>query len=139
MDALNPEVAKVVGALRDRFPSYVEATTEPPFTVWVSPAGESSPMYVIDLGKEFVFGVGRGGCRWELQFNADDLDFFRQVWDAVILGKVSEVFGPGRSRVQVVLPDGTTAETSQADVPRGCLPVPGWIRNKKRTVEYAKY
>lgn len=138
-DALNPELDEVVQSLRDRFQNYVEVSDGPPFTVWVTPKPDASPMYLIDMGTEFVFGVGRGGCRWELEFTQDDLGFFRRVWDAVIAGEIREVFGPARSRVQVTLQDHTTVQTGQADIPRGCLPVPFWTRNTKRTVQYEPY
>jgi len=138
-DGLRPELAQAVRSLRDDFPTFVEVSEGSPTTVWVTPRDEASPMYLIVLDYEFVFGVGRGGCRWELALTQDDLGFFRRVWEAVISGEVVEVFGPARSRVSVSLQDGTTAQTSQADVPRGCLPVPLWTRNKKRTVYYEPY
>ena len=139
MDTLNPELARLVQSLRDHFPTYIRVSDAPPFSVWVTPQHEASPMYLIDLGAEFVFGVGRGECRWELEFAGGDLNFLRQVWESVVLGQVREVFGPARSRIQVGLADGTTVQTSQADFPRGCLPVPFWTRNRKRTVQYAPY
>lgn len=139
MDAMNPDLRRIFQPVQDRFPAYVEASSKPPFSVSVTPAAEASPMYVTDLGEEFVFGVGRGGCRWELGTSPEDLEFLRRVSDAVILGNVSEVFGPGRSRVRVHLQDGTVVQTSSADVPRGCLPVPFWTRRRSRTVTYAAY
>ena len=139
MRELNPALLPVVQALRDRFPGFVEVTGEEAACVFVTPNPDASPMYIISIDEEFVFGVGRGSCRWELQVTLDDLDFMRTVWDAVIAGQVSEVFGPARSRVQVRIGDGTIVQTESADFPRGCLPVPRWRRNRTRTVDYSEY
>lgn len=108
MAELNPDLVSVVQTVRDHYAGFVEVVDDSPVRVLVDPNAEACPMYLIDLGAEFVFGVGRGGCRWELEFKPDDLGLLWEVWDAVVAGHVSEVFGPARSRVQVTLSDGTT-------------------------------
>lgn len=97
------------------------------------------PAYVMSWGDQLIFGVGSGGCRWELATAQEDLDFIDAVLQAVTAGRVSEVFGPGRSQVTVDLLDGTTAQTSQGDAPIGCLPVPFWTRRKRRRTQYLHY
>ena len=129
----------MVSAMHTRFPSFVEVNDEGPVSVSIRPNDGACPMYLVDLRTEFVLGVGRAGCRWELGLTQDDLAFARSTWDAVVAGRVNEVFGPGRSRVRVQLPGGLEREARWAEFPAGCLPVPRWTRNRKRTIRYAAY
>lgn len=58
--------------------------------------------------------------------------------DALVAGRVSEVFGPGRSRVTVTLADGTSQSELGLTAPAGCLPLPFWTRWGRR-VHYTPY
>ncbi len=85
---------------------------------------------------ELLLWVSDGG-RWELPRDMESARFVLEVTEAVIGGRVTEVFGPGRSAVTVVL-GSTSVSSSVGQAPRGCLPVPGWTRWGRR-VEYAPY
>lgn len=82
--------------------------------------------------------AGHHGGRWELDATVEDVEFIWDVARAVIAGRVVETFGPGRSRVDVTLLNGELVRETGADAPRGCLPIPGWIR-RGRTVAYEPY
>ncbi len=107
-------------------------------SVAITPPKGACPLYWIDMGDELIFGAGEGDCRWELDKATPDLEFIQLVADAVVAGRVWEVFGPARSRLTVHLPDGTKERTSQASAPRGCLPIPGWAR-RGRQLAYRPY
>lgn len=102
------------------------------------PAG-ACPVNWLPLGDEIILEVGRGGCRWELASTPEDVAFLRDVVDAALDGRVSEVFGPARSCVTVTLADGRRVTTEQSTVPRGCLPVPRWRRSTSNRMDYAPY
>ncbi|MEV0283935.1 MULTISPECIES: hypothetical protein [unclassified Kribbella] len=95
-------------------------------------AGDGSP------GDALQVEAGHQGGRWELGRDEDDLLFLFDLVRSVIAGRVIEVFGPARSRVEVTLSEGTRTVEIGALAPIGCLPVPGWIRLGRR-VEYAPY
>jgi hypothetical protein len=103
------------------------------------PREGACPLYVLQWGDEFIFGVGVGSCRWELSRDRDDIDFIEAVSEAVIAGHVWEAFGPARSQVTVELLDGGLARTSAAQAPVGCLPWPFWTRSKKSRRAYLPY
>ena len=64
-----------------------------------------------------------------------DVNFLTDVVRSVIAGRISEVLGPNRSRVEVTLSDGTTAvETGYSSL----LLNPGW-RRRGQKVQYAPY
>ena len=86
-----------------------------------------------------LLAVGRGGCRWELASTPEDVAFLRDVVDAALEGRVSEVFGPARSQVTVPLPDGRLVRTAQSRFPRGCLPVPRWRQTTSNRMDYTPY
>ena len=67
--------------------------------------------------------------------NADDVE---DIVRAVVAGRVVEVFGPGRSRVEVVVSNGEVWRETGGVAPKGCLPIPGWVRRGRR-VEYLPY
>ncbi len=92
----------------------------------------------MDFGESLQIEAGHVGGRWELDRTMEDVDFIEQVVRAVAAGRVVEVFGPGRSRVEVTFPDGTQAVETGGVSPRGCLPSPGWVRRGRR-VNYAPY
>ncbi|MDG4763168.1 hypothetical protein O7632_03450 [Solwaraspora sp. WMMD406] len=64
-----------------------------------------------DFGDEVIVQVGTYGGRWELGGGEQDLAFLEDLVRSVVAGRVVEVFGVRRSRVVVVLTDGTK-ETS---------------------------
>jgi hypothetical protein len=109
-------------------------------SVWVTPTNTSaSPTGWDDLGGALQVYAGSGnGGRWELDRSAEDAAFLEEVVLGVAEGRVSEVFGPGRSRVEVVMTNGETAVETGAMAPAGCLPVPGWVRRGRR-VQYQSY
>lgn len=80
--------------------------------------------------------AGHHGGRWELAATLDDVKFIEDVSRAVIAGRVVETFGPGRSRVDVTLLSGEVVSETGYVTPRGCLPLPGWVR-RGRSVTYA--
>ena len=102
------------------------------------PRPGAAPFSWLLWGDELIVSVGDGKCRWELSTDAEDVTFAEAVIRAVVAGRVTEVFGPSRSRLTVQLSDGSPAVTSQASLPRGCLPVPSWIR-RGRLVHYQPY
>ncbi len=133
--------AQLEGLRRDlvaRFgPEVVRAGDEG--RIVLTPPTGACPVTWRPLGDEIILGIGRGGCRWELASTPDDVAFLRDVVDAALDGRVSEVFGPARSRVTVTLADGRQVMTEQATVPRGCLPVPRWRRRTSNWMDYAAY
>lgn len=82
--------------------------------------------------------AGHHGGRWELGAAVEDVEFIWELARAVVAGHVVETFGPGRSRVDVTLLSGELVSETGYDAPRGCLPVPGWLR-RGRTVRYESY
>lgn len=87
------------------------------------------------LGDEIVLEVGTHGGRWELERSEDDVSFMTDVVRSVIAGRIREVLGPKRSRVEVTLSDGATAvETGYSSL----IPRPGW-RRRGRKVQYSPY
>ncbi|WP_432948102.1 hypothetical protein ACQPXM_12775 [Kribbella sp. CA-253562] len=94
--------------------------------------GDGSP------GDALQVEAGHQGGRWELGRDQDDLLLLIDLVRSVVAGRVIEVFGPARSRVEVTLSDGTRKVEIGARAPVGCLPVPGWMRFGRR-VKYAPY
>lgn len=99
---------------------------------------ESLSVHWMDFGKSLQIEAGHVGGRWELDRTMEDVDFIDRIVHAVADGMVVEVFGPGRSRVEVAFPDGTQTVEIGGVAPKGCLPVPGWARRGRR-VNYAPY
>ncbi|MGW1341881.1 hypothetical protein ACWCOV_12605 [Kribbella sp. NPDC002412] len=95
-------------------------------------AGDGSP------GDALQVEAGHQGGRWELGRDEDAALLLIDLVRSVIAGRVSEVFGPARSRVEVTLSDGTRKVEIGARAPVGCLPIPGWMRLGRR-VNYAPY
>ncbi len=107
--------------------------------VHVSPRQPGAcPFSWLAWNEEIVLSAGTGGCRWELEAKAGDVDFIEAVVDAIVAGRAVEVFAPGRSAVEVRLLDGRVERTSQAEAPAGCLPMPFWGRWGRR-VTYSAY
>ncbi len=106
-------------------------------TVVPSRAGARSVSWA-DFGEEIVVQVGQFGGRWELGGDQEDLSFLEEVVRSVVAGRVSEVLSVRRSRVVVILADGTGAVETGYNGARGCLPLPLWPR-WSRKVRYLPY
>lgn len=91
-----------------------------------------------DFGDEIVVQIGSFGGRWELGGGEEDLAFLEDLVRSVVAGRVVEVFGVSRSRVVVVLADGTEETETGYEGPVGCLPMPLWPRWSRR-VHYLPY
>jgi hypothetical protein len=93
----------------------------------------------MDFGDEiYLETLGGPGGRWELRRSPQDIEFLESIVRSVVEGRVTEVFGPSRSKVTVTLADGTRCWEQGADAGEGCLPMPFWTR-WGRTVEYTPY
>ena len=97
------------------------------------------PIYFTDMtGQALQLDAGSEGGRWEVERSSEQLAFLEELARSVVAGRVVETFGPGRSRVEVTLADGTTRIETGYSAPRGCLPVPGWVRRGRR-VQYTPW
>ena len=107
--------------------------------VHVSPTrGGASPTGWMDMVDELQVFAGEGDCRWELARTEADVQFIENVVESVLAGRVTEAFGPSRSKVAVTLADGTVAEQTVTTGLRGLIPSPGW-RPRGRHVRYGAY
>ncbi|MBC7597300.1 MAG: hypothetical protein H7288_25835 [Kineosporiaceae bacterium] len=117
----------------------VQEEPNTPRQVDVIPRTDSAlPVGWIELGSELILQAGHHGGRWELKRELEQMDFLEDVVRSVIDGRVTEVFAPGRSRVEVTLRDGSVVAEAGYATLRGCLPLPGWVRRGRR-VHYAPY
>lgn len=107
--------------------------------VSVEPGPDACPVSWKLWGQTLILGIGRGGCRWELELGSDDVTFIEGVVEAAVAGRVSEVFGLARSEVTVTLTDGTQERTSQATAPLGLPPILRWRRKDAQRVAYAPF
>lgn len=89
-------------------------------------------------GDALQFTAGHQGGRWELGRDEDDLTLLIELVRSVLAGRVTEVFGPARSRVEITLSNGSREVQTGAQAPRGCLPLPGWPHRGHR-IQYAPY
>ncbi|GAA2760052.1 hypothetical protein [Actinopolymorpha rutila] len=117
---------------------------------WVEDAGmvtdlipvraDALPATWIDFGSGLQLEAGQGpGGFWEIDERDDQaVEFIESTVRAVVAGRVSEVFGPSRSRVEVIYADGSTTHETGYEGPRGCVPVPGW-RRQSHKVTYRPY
>jgi hypothetical protein len=96
------------------------------------------PLAWLDFGDALQVEAGHNGGRWELGRDSDDLDFLEDVARSVVAGRVVEVFGPSRSRVEVTLSDGSLSTETGYSSPGGCLPLPGWTKLGRR-IHYSPY
>jgi hypothetical protein len=79
-----------------------------------------------DLQLETIGGSGLGG-RWELvNAGIEDVDFIEDAVWSIAAGRVREVFGPGRSSLEITLSNGSVETETGGTIPLGLLPVPGW-------------
>lgn len=93
----------------------------------------------VDFGDSLqVETLGGQGGRWELDRTLEDVGVVEEVARAVLEGRVTETFAPGRSVVRVTRPDGTQLSETGYQAAVGCLPLPAWPR-WSRTVRYPPY
>src|ERR671919_3051451 len=55
--------------------------------------------------------------RWELDRAPEDVAFVQDVVGAVVAGRVRELLAPGRARIIVTMPDGTTEHETGYEAP----------------------
>jgi hypothetical protein len=91
-----------------------------------------------DFQDEIIFGAGEFGGRWELDGSVECVALVESLARAVIAGRVRETLALGRSRVEVLLSDGTVKRETGWMAPQGCLPLPFWPR-WARTVQYEPF
>lgn len=105
-------------------------------TLTVTPRNpDALPIWLCYIGDEILIEAGSFGGSWELQRTAEDVGFLIDLVESIRAGRVREILGPKRSRVQVTLADGTTvASTGYQSV----APRPGW-RLRGQTVVYESY
>ncbi|TFV53405.1 hypothetical protein [Blastococcus sp. TF02A-35] len=95
----------------------------------------------LEWGGEIILQAGGYdlGGRWELERTPGNVEFIEAVVRAVAAGRAVETKAVARSRVEVVLADGTVAQDTGYE---GCasvlLPLPGWTR-WGRTTRYEAY
>ena len=108
--------------------------------VWVTPTNPAATAVGWDdMGSQLQAYAGGGhGGRWELDRSPDDVDFIEEVVHAAIEGRVAEVLGPSRSRVEVTLRSGEVVAETGGVAPGGCLPLPGWVKFGRR-LQYEPY
>ena len=87
-------------------------------TLSVAPRNpKARPIWLCFIGDEIVIEAGSPGGRWELRRTREDVAFLGDLIGSITAGRVREIVGPKRSRVEVTLADGTTvAETGYASV-----------------------
>lgn len=105
-------------------------------TLSVAPRNpKARPIWLCYADDEIIIEAGSPGGRWELQRTPEDVAFLIDLVQSITAGRVREILGPKRSRLEVTLADGTTvAETGY----RSVVPRPGW-RRRGPTVEYESY
>lgn len=96
--------------------------------------GDGTPMSLACLGTlELLLFYGDGRARWELDWSPEDVKFVKDVVRAACTGNSREVRAPGRTHVDVFLPDGSTVKTSTYEFPMGLIPMPGWKKRGRKT------
>jgi hypothetical protein len=135
-DALAVELGSSATVTRE----IVGQPEHPIFAVSIEPARtDCLRVDWLDFGvADLQVEAGHNGGRWELARTPRDVGFIEQIARSVVAGRVVETFGPGRSKVEVTLSDGSTQSETGGVAPLGCLPTPGWAKIGRR-VRYAPY
>ena len=82
---------------------------------------------------------GEGGAVFEgLPRDLGGVDLVEAIVDAVVDGRVRELVGAGRSRVEVTMADGVVTHVTTYSGWHGLLPAPGW-RRTARVVDHFPY
>ena len=96
---------------------------------------------MIDIAAEqfLLAQIGDVGGRFELGYEAEDLDHAKRLIDAAVNGRVTQRNAVGRSIVTVAHEDGTTeSETGITGCASLVVPQPGW-RVWGRVTQYEPY
>jgi hypothetical protein len=110
-------------------------------SVWIAPTNaQASQTGWLDFGSylQVSAGSGQAGGSWELDRTVENVGFVERVVTAVVQGRVTEVFGPSRSRVSVTFDDGTVWTETGYNAPWGFPPSPEWARHG-RVLNYSPY
>ena len=92
-----------------------------------------------DAGDVQVQVEGEGGAVFEgLPRDLAGVDIVEAIVDAVVDGRVKELVGAGRSRVEVTLAGGVVTHVTTYSGWHWLLPAPGW-RRTARVVDYLPY
>jgi hypothetical protein len=93
----------------------------------------------MDFGDEvYLETLGGPGGRWELRRSTQDIELLESIVRSVVAGRVTEVFGPSRSKVTVTTADGMQYSERGSVAGEGCIPLPFWTRWGHK-VEYTPY
>lgn len=131
-------LAGLADEVLDRFGSSVtvrsEEVTDRISTTSIEPArpGALSVSWVLMGDQEIVLNAGRVGGHWEVLQEPQNLTFVRDLIFSVAAGRVMEIFGPGRSQVEVTLADAAVVTSTGYQGAVGSLPAPGWRRRGRR-------
>lgn len=121
--ALGPAVAVETGAVG------------PYESVWLEPRRADALGVGWLQADDVVLSAGTGG-RWDLEVTGPDIDLLEDIVRSVVAGRVTEAKGWRRSRVEVMLPDGTVEASTVHDGLLGVLPQPGWRAERRRYAPY---
>ena len=106
---------------------------------WVDPVKSGALGMWIALDQWLIVEAGQVGGHWELDYdNADDMHLAEEIIGAVILGRVNERFGIGRSLVTVERADGSTTFELGYRGLWAMFPQPWWTR-RGRQMHYLPY
>ena len=106
---------------------------------WVHPEKPGALGMWIALDQWLVVEAGHAGGHWELDYDkADEMLLAEEIIGAIILGKVEERFGIGRSLVTVERADGSSIHARGYLGLWAIFPQPWWISRGPR-VQYLPY
>lgn len=101
---------------------------------WVHPAKPGALGMWIALDQWLVIEAGQVGGHWELDYeDADEMRLAEEIIAAVILGRIDERFGIGRSLVTVELANGSTTSALGYRGLWATFPQPRWTRRAPET------
>lgn len=130
---LAEELGDEVSVIRDNDGPYLESTRFIPTNT------KALPVTWIDFGDQLDVWAGHNGGWWEdVGRDPTALDYVEDLTRSVMEGRVTETFGPDRSRVEITLSDGAIDSETGSQGLRGCIPVPAW-RRRGRQVRYEPY
>lgn len=118
----------------------IERADVPADGVTLTPSRDSAlAVGWMDFGDEiYLETLGGPGGRWELSRSSQDIELLEAIVRSVVAGRVTEVFGPSRSKVTVTTADGKQYSERGSVAGEGCIPLPFWTRWGHK-VEYTPY